>query len=550
MQWLNKQVRPEILRLAPYVSARSELADASGLVALDANENPWVPYPQTPEMAHVNRYPDPQPLNLLARMASFYGVKADQIFVGRGMDEGIELLIRVFCSAYQDNIVTFKPTFSYYKVAADIHGIETRELELGSAPEFKLDIEQMLQLCDAKTKIIFVCTPNNPTGNSLTLDEIEYILKAKPEVVLAVDEAYLEFSNYPSAIQLMDKYDNLVVMKTMSKAFAFAGVRLGSLMAQPPIIELIRKVMAPYPLAEPCIRVALQTLSAHGLQLAQSRIENLKAERERVHTALSQLSAITVYPSDANFLLVQVTDAGKTYKELLAKGIIVRNRHRDIPNTLRITIGSPVENDLLLAAFGCGNIIAKPERHATVVRNTNETKILVEINLDKTAPISIATGIGFFDHMLDQLAKHGGFSLNLQAHGDTHIDFHHTVEDVAIALGNALRQALGDKRGINRYGFTVPMDESLASCNIDLSGRGVLQYNAIFPTPMIGDFPVEMVEHFFFSLSDALQAAIHLKVTGENSHHMVEGLFKACAKSLNQAIQQTSDSLPSTKGVL
>lgn len=550
MQWLNKKVRPEILKLAPYVSARSELADSSGLVALDANENPWVPYPQTSDMNLVNRYPDPQPISLLSRMATFYGVHADKIFVGRGMDEGIELLIRVFCTAYKDNIVTFKPTFSYYKVAADIQGIETRELDLGAAPEFALDIDKLLSLCDDNTKIIFVCTPNNPTGNSLTLAQIEYMLQAKPETLIAVDEAYLEFSSLPSAIALMDKYDNLVVMKTMSKAFAFAGVRLGSLMAQKPIIELIRKVMAPYPLAEPCIRVALQTMSPHGLQLAHSRIEKLKVERERVFNELSKLDNMTVYHSDANFLLVKVADASKTYKELLAKGIIVRNRHRDIANTLRITIGSPVENDLLLAAFGCNNQISKPERAATVVRNTNETKILVEVNLDETAPISISTGIGFFDHMLDQLAKHGGFSINLQAIGDTHIDYHHTVEDVAIALGQALRQALGDKRGINRYGFTVPMDESLASASIDLSGRGVLQYHADFPTPMIGDFPVEMVEHFFFSLSDALQAAIHLHVAGENSHHMVEGLFKACAKTLSQAIKQTSDVLPSTKGIL
>ncbi|MDD3266675.1 MAG: histidinol-phosphate transaminase [Burkholderiales bacterium] len=550
MQWLNKQVRPEILKLAPYVSARSELADSSGLVALDANENPWVPYPQTAEMSLVNRYPDPQPIGLLSRMANFYGVKTEQVFVGRGMDEGIELLIRVFCTAYKDNIVTFKPTFSYYKVAADIQGIETRELELGSAPDFKLDIDKMLGLCDNNTKIIFLCTPNNPTGSSMSLAEIEYILKAKPEIVLAVDEAYLEFSKYQSAIALMDKYDNLVVMKTMSKAFAFAGVRLGSILAQKPIIELICKVMAPYPLAEPCIRVALQTMSAHGLQLAKSRIDILISERDRVFAELSKLHDIIVYSSDANFLLIQVNDANKIYKDLLGKGIIVRNRHRDIPNTLRITIGSPIENDLLLAAFGCGNNVAKVERTSTVVRNTNETKILVEINLDKTSPIKISTGIGFFDHMLDQLAKHGGFSMNLQAIGDTHIDYHHTVEDVAIALGNALRQALGDKRGINRYGFAVPMDESLASCNLDLSGRGVLQFDAKFPTPMIGDFPVEMVEHFFLSLSDSLQAAIHLKATGENSHHMVEGLFKACAKALNQAIKQTSDVLPSTKGIL
>ncbi|RTL00459.1 MAG: imidazoleglycerol-phosphate dehydratase HisB [Proteobacteria bacterium] len=230
--------------------------------------------------------------------------------------------------------------------------------------------------------------------------------------------------------------------------------------------------------------------------------------------------------------------------------MIVRNRHRDIPNTLRLTIGSPVENDLLLAALGALETINKPQRVATVIRNTNETKILVEVNLDKTAPINIHTGIGFFDHMLDQLAKHGGFSLNLQADGDIHIDYHHTVEDVAIALGQALRQALGDKRGINRYGFTVPMDETLASCALDLSGRGVLQFEADYPTTLIGDFPVEMVEHFFYSLSDSLQAAIHLSAHGDNAHHMVEGLFKACAKALNQAIKQTSDSLPSTKGML
>ena len=384
----------------------------------------------------------------------------------------------------------------------------------------------------------------------MTLGEIETLLQAKPEIVLAVDEAYLEFSDLPSAIALMDKYDNLVVMKTMSKAFAFAGVRLGSLLAQPPIIELIRKVMAPYPLAEPCIRVALQTMSPHGLYLAQSRIELLKAERERVCHELQKVPDITVYPSDANFLLVQVADGAKTYKELLAKGIIVRNRHKDIANTLRITIGSPEENNLLLAAFGVGSAPIKPQRTATVIRNTNETQIIAEVNLDKTAPLKIATGIGFFDHMLEQLGKHGGFSLKLQADGDIHIDYHHTVEDVAITLGQALKQALGNKRGINRYGFTVAMDESQASATIDLSGRGVLVYQASYQTPLIGDFPVEMVEHFFYSLADSMEAAIHLQVSGDNAHHQVEGLFKAFAKALQQAISITGDSLPSTKGVL
>lgn len=550
MQWLEKKVRLEILRLAPYVSARSELGDSSGLVALDANENPWVPYPQTSEMAHINRYPDPQPISLLSRLAAFYGVKADQIFVGRGMDEGIELLIRVFCTAYKDNIVTFKPTFSYYKVAADIHGIETRELELGEAPEFKLKLDKLLALCDENSKIIFLCTPNNPTGNSLTLGDVEYLAKSSPEIVIAVDEAYLEFSDLPSAIKLMDKYDNLVVMKTMSKAFAFAGVRLGSILARPSIIKLIQKVMAPYPLAEPCIRVALQTTSPHGLYLAQTRIEKLKEERKRVFTELSKLKHIVVYPSDANFLLIQVSDAYQKYHELLSKGIVVRNRHKDIPNTLRITIGDQAENDLLLVTLGCKMEVGKVERTATLIRNTNETKIITEVNLDKKLPIHIETGIGFFDHMLEQLARHGEFSLNLKATGDTHIDYHHTVEDVAIVLGSCLHKALGDKKGIKRYGFTVPMDEALASAHIDLSGRGVFVLEAEFKTQLIGDFPVEMVRHFFLSLANELKAAIHLKVTGENSHHMVEGLFKAFAKAFNQAIAIHGDAIPSTKGVL
>ena len=152
--------------------------------------------------------------------------------------------------------------------------------------------------------------------------------------------------------------------------------------------------------------------------------------------------------------------------------------------------------------------------------------------------------------MLEQLARHGGFSLKLMATGDTHIDYHHTVEDVAIVLGQCLHKALGDKKGIQRYGFTVPMDEALATASIDLSGRGVLVLDAEFKTPMIGDFPVEMVHHFFLSLAHELKAAVHLKVTGENSHHMVEGMFKAFAKAFNQAISINGDAIPSTKGML
>lgn len=190
------------------------------------------------------------------------------------------------------------------------------------------------------------------------------------------------------------------------------------------------------------------------------------------------------------------------------------------------------------------------ERQASVQRKTNETDISVTVNLDRMEPITIATGIGFYDHMLEQIAKHGGFSLQLTCDGDTDIDDHHTVEDTAICLGEALRTALGNKLGIGRYGFVVPMDESEARSVIDLSGRGRFKFSGDFPREQVGELATEMVEHFFRSLSDALGAAIHIDVRGENTHHMVEACFKSVGRALRQAIRRDGSEMPSTKGTL
>jgi imidazoleglycerol-phosphate dehydratase/histidinol-phosphatase len=194
--------------------------------------------------------------------------------------------------------------------------------------------------------------------------------------------------------------------------------------------------------------------------------------------------------------------------------------------------------------------LVNSERTAEVVRNTNETRIRLRVNLDSTQVAEVSTGIGFFDHMLEQISKHGGFRLMLDCEGDIEVDEHHTVEDVAIALGTALRSALDAKIGIGRYGFVLPMDESEAAVSIDLSGRGVFRFEGRWPRDFVGGLSTEMVEHFFRSLAESMGAAIHLKVTGENTHHMVEGSFKAVGRALRQAFARTGGDLPSTKGVL
>lgn len=235
----------------------------------------------------------------------------------------------------------------------------------------------------------------------------------------------------------------------------------------------------------------------------------------------------------------------------LEHSAVIGDRHTDLQLAERIGVkGFLLGGENGLAWKDVVSALCYSDRRASIERNTNETRIHASVNLDTAAPIRISTGIGFYDHMLEQIAKHGGFSLDLACTGDLEIDDHHTIEDTAICLGAALKEALGNKIGIGRYGFVVPMDESEAGVSIDLSGRGRIVFNAEFPREQVGEMSTEMVEHFFRSLADSLGAAVHVTVTGENTHHMVEACFKAAGRALRSAIRREGTDLPTTKGVL
>ncbi|UXI67109.1 histidinol-phosphate transaminase [Tahibacter amnicola] len=341
--------RPEIRAIKPYSSARMEAS--GGSVLINANELPWSPCADAP--GGLNRYPDPQPALLLERLAALYGVGKDQILVGRGSDEAIDLLVRAFCRAGTDEILLSPPTFGMYAVAANIQGAG-----IGSVPlraDFSLDADALLARVTPQTKLVFVCTPNNPTGNLVPLETIERLAAAlSGRAVLVVDEAYVEFAAAPSAATLLARYDNVAVLRTLSKAYGLAGARIGSLLAPAEVIGLLRRIMAPYPLPTTCIDAALAVLRVPALAETRRRIALVVTEREKLRQALPNLPGVqAVLPSAGNFLAVRWTDSALVYANLLSAGIVVRDvgRYPGLANCLRLSIGTPEENERVLDAL-------------------------------------------------------------------------------------------------------------------------------------------------------------------------------------------------------
>ena len=341
--------RAEIRAMQPYSSARMEAG--GGELMLNANESAWPPTGD--HGLGCNRYPEPQPAALLDVLARLYGVRREQLLVGRGSDEAIDLLVRAFCHAGRDAILVQPPTFGMYAVCARIQDAAVIEVPLRA--DFTLDVEAILAAVTVAVKLVFVCTPNNPTGRLVPRADIERLaLALDGRAVLVVDEAYVEFSGVDSVADLLDDYEHLAVLRTLSKAWALAGARIGCLLAHPEVIALLRRIMPPYPMPRPCVEAALLALSGWGRANARSHVERICDERARLRTALMSLPGVReVLPSQANFLTVRFDDAGAVYRRLLDAGIVVRDvrRYPGLGDALRITVGAPPENDSVLAAL-------------------------------------------------------------------------------------------------------------------------------------------------------------------------------------------------------
>ncbi len=336
---INTITRENVKKLKPYASARAEfISEGTDMVYLDANENPFE--------NGVNRYPDPQQRSLKTELAKQRGIGTKNILLGNGSDEVLDLIFRAFCEPRVDNIITLPPTFGMFKVLAGLNDVENRQVVLTN--ELQLNVQGIIKAIDERTKIVFICSPNNPTGNSFNEEHIIRLLKNFDSLVV-LDEAYIHFSKKKSWVLQLEKYPNLVVVQTLSKAYGLAGIRLGICMASEEIITVLNKIKLPYNVNELTQKRALKGIL--GKNYIEKEIDCILDEKDNLLKELNQIGFIEkCYPSDTNFVLVKVDNANKRYKQLLDEGIVVRNRTNQIfcENTLRFTVGTPSENIKLI----------------------------------------------------------------------------------------------------------------------------------------------------------------------------------------------------------
>ena len=504
----------EAYRWAPStadLAARAGL-DPSQIVRFDGNVPP-LPLPSSRPgalartLARVNEYPHGGYTELVAAIASYAGVAPENVVLGAGADDLILLCARAFAGPGDTVAIADEPTYSLFRVAVGLAGATVGD----AAPAFT-----------------FCCRPNNPTG---TLDPLP---SARP---LVVDEAYFEYAG-ETAADLLD--DGVVVVRTFSKAFALAGARVGYALADTDTAAELNRRQAPAPVST--LSAALAVAALASPPDVRPQVE----ERERVADELRRL-AFEPLPSRANFLFVPSEDGGHLADAMLRDGVVVRS----LPGGFRVSIRDRDDDDLFLESLARAtvrpptpsNSLLQSPRSVRHLRATAETRLAVRLRLDGAGRIHVATGAGLYDHLLEQLAFHGGLDLVLEGAGDLETGDHHTAEDAALALGEALDRALGGRAGIVRYGdAVVPMDDALASAAVDLGGRPWAELR-IEPDP-------GMAAHMLASLAQAGRLALHVEASGRDAHHTAEAAFKAVGRALRAAVAQGNVGVPSTKGLL
>jgi imidazoleglycerol-phosphate dehydratase/histidinol-phosphatase len=505
---------PQSFKPYGWAPSTAELAQRVGLdpvqiVRYDGNVPPQPPSSARPgaiaaALARVNEYAHGGYPELVRGIADRAGVAPENVVLGAGADDLILLCARAFAGPGDTVAIAEEPTYPLFRVAAGLAGAEVG---------------------DDDPSLTFCCRPNNPDGGLGALPD------ARP---LVVDEAYGEYAG-ETAVGLIE--DGVVVLRTFSKAFGLAGARVGYALADATTAAELNARQAPLPVSTLSAALALAALAS------PPDVAPVVEERERLASACRALG-LDPLPSHANFLYVPVDEPAAIAETLLRSGLVVRV----FPDGIRFNVRDREDDDLLLEALA--RALDRPApvapaggRRARYVRATAETRLRVRLALDGAGRVRVETGAGLYDHLLEQLAFHGGLDLVLEGAGDLETGPHHTAEDAAIALGEALDRALGDRRGIARYGdAVVPMDDALARAAVDLGGRPWAELKLERDPGLAG--------HMLQSLSQAGRLAIHVEATGQDDHHVAEAAFKAVGRALRAAVRSQGEGLPSTKGLL
>jgi histidinol-phosphate/aromatic aminotransferase/cobyric acid decarboxylase-like protein/imidazoleglycerol phosphate dehydratase HisB len=526
---------PEAIRLpdqfGPYVWAATvaEVAARHGLkpaqvLKFDQNTPPLPGVAQIPlaeSFATLNQYPAGEYRELREAAASYVsrgGVEVgwEQVVVGAGADDLILLCARTYLGPGRSASI-LAPTYSLYRIATLLAGAE---------PDGGADA----------ASIVWRCNPNNPTGELTPAAELVELARRHPGAAVVVDEAYIEYGG-ESVVPWLSECPNLIVLRTMSKAFGYAALRVGFAVAAPQTAAVLEARRAPASVSAPSARIAAAALRDPRYDLGPEL-----DERERVRSALAA-AGLDAPAGAGNFVWVRSDDdLGARLEE---QGLIVRR----FPRGIRVTLRRPSENDILLRALGAEAGPA-PGRETTVIRTSTETALRITLGLDGSGRSHVATGIGFLDHLLTLLSFHAGFDLDCVAGGDLDVDEHHTVEDVLAAFGRALQQALGSREGVTRYGSAVvPMDEARALAAVDLVRRAHAEISLSFRGERVGGLALSLLPHALERFAMEAGCTVHVESAGADDHHVAEAAFKALGQALRQAVAAGHGGIRSTKGI-